>query len=194
MPWLPIYADSNDFEEILGWLNAAKELAFIVSDGPGRWIAVPTIEAIQNSRICLWHVPSGPLPLLHPHPSNEIDSISDPWAGWEELRVGAASSYPYFGPGHPGVFWLNVRPKSLRDPSAIGMSSFEWIGNHYWAIGQRADGSTKKFWQMMRRWAQKAAIKIPREGPLDGPRSEVFAFPSAVAAFNDGTRRAANPE
>jgi hypothetical protein len=101
MPWLPIYADSIDFEEILGWLNASEELAFIVPNGPGRWIAVPTTEAIQKSRICLWHIPSGPLPLLHPHPSKKIDPISDPWAGWEELRVGADN--PYFGAGHPGI-------------------------------------------------------------------------------------------
>jgi hypothetical protein len=74
------------------------------------------------------------------------------------------------------------------------LSSFEWIGNHYWAIGHRADESTKKFWQKMRRWAQKAATKIPRSGPLDGPHAEIFAFASAVAAFKDGARRAANPE
>jgi hypothetical protein len=194
MPWLPIYADSFDFEKILGYLNASEELAFIVTNGLGRWIAVPTVHAIESSTICLWHVPSGPLPLLHPKPSKEIGSISDPWAGWEELRAGADSSKPYFGAGHSGIIWLNVRPKSRLDPNAIGLSSFEWIGNHYWAIGQRADESTEKFWRNMRRWVQKSTIKIPRSGPLDGPHAEVFAFPSAVAAFNAGTQRAGNPE
>jgi len=88
--------------KFLGWLNTSEELAFIVTDGPGRWIAVPTIQAIENPRICLWHVPSGPLPLLHPQPSQAIGSISDPWAGWEELRAGADSSNPYFGAGTSG--------------------------------------------------------------------------------------------
>jgi hypothetical protein len=76
----------------------------------------------------------------------------------------------------------------------MGLSSFEWIGNHYWAIGHKADASTEKFWRNMRRWAQKSTIKIPRSGPFDGPYAEVFAFPSAVAAFKDGTQRAGNPE
>ena len=194
MPWLPIYADSVDFEEVLGWLNTSEELAFIVTDGPGRWIAVPTIQAIESPRICLWHVPSGPLPLLHPQPSQAIGSISDPWAGWEELRAGADSSNPYFGAGHPGIIWLNVRPKSYRDPNAIGLSSFEWVGNHYSVIGRKADESTERLWRKMRRWAQKSAIKIPRSGALDGPNAEIFAFPSAIAAFKDGAQRTDNPE
>jgi len=112
MPWLPIYADFNDFRTIHDWLNASEELAFLVSDGPNRWRAVRTVPALDPDRVCLWHIPSGALPLLHSHPSLEVSSITDPWRGWQELRTGADASRPYFGAGHPGVIWLNFRPSS----------------------------------------------------------------------------------
>ena len=81
MPWLPIYADEEDFTLVFDYLNQSDEVAFIVSDGPGRWRATQRIVNMDAPRFCLWHVPSGPLPLLHPHPSKRIDSISDPWSG-----------------------------------------------------------------------------------------------------------------
>ena len=94
MPWLPIYANANDFPIILDWLNRSEDLAFIVSDGRSRWRAVESIDTLDNNRFCLWHVPSGPLPLLHAKPSREVGSISDPWKGWKELREGADASQP----------------------------------------------------------------------------------------------------
>jgi hypothetical protein len=193
MPWLPIYADRDDFTKILGWLNDSDELAFIVSCGPRRWKAVERIDALTSHRHCLWHVPSGPLPLLHPHPSQEVSLVPDPWTGWEELRTGANSSTPYFGAGHPGVIWLNHRPVSILSSGGIGLSSYEWIGNHYRMIGNAAQPVTELFWKMLRKWTQKQSKKIPREGELDGPHSEIFAFPSAVHAFQSGTPRDNNP-
>jgi len=193
MPWLPIYADSNDFRTIHDWLNASEELAFIVADGPQRWRAVSTVPSLATDRVCLWHVPSGPLPLLHAQPSREVSSITDPWSGWQELRAGADASRPYFGAGHPGIIWLNHRPISRRSQRGIGLSSYEWIGNHYRDIGNAADAATEVFWRSMRRWTQKHAKKIPRDGPIDGSRAEIFAFPSALAAFESGVERDANP-
>ena len=189
MPWLPIYANANDFPIILDWLNRSEDLAFIVSDGRSRWRAVESIDTLDNNRFCLWHVPSGPLPLLHAKPSREVGSIGDPWKGWQELRVGADASQPFFGAGHPGVIWLNHRPVSRRTPPAIGLSSYEWVGNRYRVIGNGADPSTEAFWRTMRRWTQKHAKKIPRKGPTDGPRAEIFAFPSALAAIEAGAER-----
>lgn len=193
MPWLPLYADAHDFRTILDWLNATEELAFIVADGPHRWRAVHTIPSLESYRFCLWHVPSGPLPLLQAHPNRENGRVEDPWSGWQELRTGADASQPYFGAGHPGILWLNHRPVSLRFPRGIGLSGYEWIGNHYRAIGSPADASTEAFWRAMRRWTQKHARKIPRHGPLDGPRPEIYAFPSALAAIESGTDRDMNP-
>jgi hypothetical protein len=194
MPWLPIYADAVDFRVIHDWLNTSEELAFIVADGPRRWRAVPSIPILGSARVCLWHVPSGPLPLPHASPSRDVSSITDPWSGWEELRPGAIASRPYFGSGHPGIIWLNVRPVSRRSPQSIGLSSFEWIGNLNRVIGRAADPSTQAIWRSMRRWVQKRAKKIPRSGPLDGPGAEIFAFPSALAAFESGAGRYAYHE
>jgi hypothetical protein len=194
MPWLPIYADSNDFRVIHDWLNASEELAFIVADGPGRWRAVRSIPVLENDLICLWHVPSGPLPLLHASPSRKVSSITDPWSGWEELRTGVIRSTPYFGAGHPGIIWLNFHPVSQRSSQNIGLSSFEWVGNHYRIIGKSADPLTETLWRSLRRWVQKRAQRIPRSGPLDGPRAEIYALPSALAAFESGVGRDVNPE
>jgi hypothetical protein len=34
MPWIPIYADSTDFQVLHEWLNQNEEIAFVISDGP----------------------------------------------------------------------------------------------------------------------------------------------------------------
>ncbi|MES1180662.1 MAG: hypothetical protein ABUL66_02235, partial [Verrucomicrobiota bacterium] len=122
MPWIPLYADEQDFSVIHDYLNQTEDIAFIVSDGSRRWRAVRTIPRMDGARVCLWHIPSGQLPLLHPHPSKTVDSIFDPWSGWTELRTGADSSCPYFGAGHPGIIWLNQRPVSKRVSDGIALS------------------------------------------------------------------------
>ncbi len=76
-----------------------------------RWIAVPRLETLPDGRYTLWHVPSGPLPLLygnqpgqrgpaceHPHVGRamtlaqalgrEDGIIEDPWSGWVERNPG----------------------------------------------------------------------------------------------------------
>ena len=191
MPWIPLYADDTDFCSILGWLNEREDLAYIVSDGPSRWRAVRELPAFNTTRVCLWHVPSGSLPLLQAN--QETGAIQNPWEGWQELRAGADTTQPYFGAGHPGVIWLNIRSQSKRIPKGIGLSSFEWIGNHYKCIGNPAQISTERFWPVLRRWVQKNSKKIPRTGPLDGPRPQIFAFNSALSAFEGGAGRDLNP-
>jgi hypothetical protein len=179
MPWLPIYADEEDFRVIHDWLNQNDEIAFIVSDGPRRWRAVQTVAHLDSARICLWHVPSGPLPL----------SI-DPWKGWT-IR-GWSGDYPCFGTDNVGLIWFNRRPKSHRQPDAIGLSSFEWPGNLYATAGRPAPETTKRFWASLRIWIKKNAVRIPRSGPLDGPRPKIWAFPSALSAIKHGRDRANN--
>jgi hypothetical protein len=194
MPWIPLYADEEDFRVVLDHLNQDEDVAFVLSDGLRCWRATHTIPQLDGiRRICLWHVPSGDLPLLHPHPSKTVDSIQDPWSGWTELRTGADSTCPYFGAGHPGVIWLNHRPKSLRVPDGIGLSSFEWIGNHYSVIGSPAPEVTERFWARLRRWVKKIGIMVPRSGAVDGTDAEIFTFPSALAAFRGGRCRDSNP-
>ncbi|MBI3561172.1 MAG: beta-lactamase family protein [Gammaproteobacteria bacterium] len=108
MPWLPFYASENDLPTLLLHLNASEEIAFVVSNGPGKWIAVKALESLKDGRYCLWHVPSGPLPLFR-GAKEAPGEITNPFAGWSEEKAGADPTKPYFGAGHPGVFWLNVR-------------------------------------------------------------------------------------
>src|SRR5476649_1356576 len=98
MPWLPIYAVHEDMSWLFATLSAEPELAFLASDGCKRWIAVKEKEFSGDCRIGLWHVPSGPLPLLRERGSAN-GSIADPWKGWVEERTGAESAAPYFGAG-----------------------------------------------------------------------------------------------
>jgi hypothetical protein len=193
MPWIPIYADDADFEILRRWINDSPELAYIVQDGPKRWRAVAALERLEKSRICLWHVPSGPLPLLHAHPSERVDVIEDPWSGWHELcPEGNGGRNPFFGAGHPGIFWLNHYPTPSKNPPILGMSSFEWIGNRYRIIGQPANPSTEKCWKQLRNWIAKQSIKLPRSGP-PGAGAEIFALPSALAKIETGMDRDSNP-
>lgn len=128
--------------------------------------------------------------------SNPIDSstepITDPWSGWQERRAGRNPDAPYFGVGHPGVYWLNLRTGPGRS-GEIGLSSLEWIGNHYRPIGSAAGPSTERHWKTLRRWVAKVAVRIPRSGDLAGTGAEIFAFPHALAAIRNGTTRDPNP-
>ena len=193
MPWLPIYADEEDFRAIHERLNLSREIAFIVPDGPKSWRAVRSLPGLEAARICLWHVPGGPLQLPHPYPSREVDTIADPWSTWTGLADRGHPGYPFFGADEPAVIWLNHYPQSCEISGGIGLSSFEWIGNLYSTIGSPAPAGTEKFWQGLRRWVRQSAIKIPRYGPVDGPEPEIWAFPSALGAFRRGRLRDSNP-
>ncbi len=192
MPWLPIYADAIDFKLIHEWLNQNDEVAFLVSDGSKRWKAALHTPELPGLRICIWHIPSGPLPLLGSTPKSPNGIVVDPWSGWDELRTGADASVPYFGAGHPGIVWLNVRVAAKWAKAGIGLSSFEWIGNHYALIGNTAPDVTERFWQALRRWVKKNAKRIPREGPIEGAHPEIWAFSSAKTAFDRGVGRDPN--
>lgn len=192
MSWLPMYVDKADLQQLLSWLNSDEEIAFIVSDGPKRWKAVPSLQKIASGRFCIWHTPSGPLPLLG-YGTIKDTSVSDPRSGWTEVLTGADPNTPYFGSGHPGIVWLNAWPAAYRDPKAIGLSSFEWIGNHYRCIGRPAPETTEKWWQRLRKSVKKVAHRIPRDGPCDGPRPEIWAFPSAYEAILSGVPRDSSP-
>ena len=191
MPWLPMYIDKSDHKLLIDWLSAEEDIAFIIGDGPKKWKAVHSIEQYEDIRYCLWHIKSGPLPLLC---KNFPDGkISDPFKGWKEKRTGSDPSVPYFGPGHPGVYWLNAKTESLSSNDSLGLSSFEWIGNWYKPIGVEAPIVTKKWWERLKRWVKKNAIRIPRYGEWDGDHPEIWAFPSALESIKNGINRDGNP-
>jgi hypothetical protein len=191
MPWLPIYMNQSDLQALLTWLNDENDIAFIISDGHKKWKAVHTLEVLYNQRYCLWHSASGPLPLLRKiFPDGKVQN---PWKGWKEKLTGADSTCPYFGAGHPGVYWLNIKTTSNRDANTIGLSSFEWIGNRYRIIGNPAPTVTKKWWERLGRWVKKQAIQIPRKGYLNENEPEIWAMPGALEEIKSGRERDDNP-
>ena len=180
MPWIPIYVNEQDARVLIEWLNQDPEIAFVVPDGPQRWKAVPSIQNVPDGDTCMWHVPSGPLPLLTgPRHNDPLEQVVSPWEAWREKRPGADTSKPYFGAGHPGVMCLNVRclSRSITEkPGAIGMSVIQWIGNHYKMIGNAAKPETEKFWKRLRRFIASNSTRIPRAGAVDGPFPEIYCI------------------
>ncbi len=193
MPWLPMYLTEPDVSVLVDVLVQDPEIAFLISDGPRRWRAVKPIEAKDIERVGLWHVPSGPLPLLRARPKDPIRAVQDPWLGWTEERTGADPSTPYFGAGYPGVVWLNLRTSGKDRGSCCGLSSFEWIGNYYKVIGSAAVPSTELWWKSLRRRVAKLSRKVPRQQLSSSSSAEVFAFPHAYILMEAGGIADANP-
>jgi hypothetical protein len=189
MPYILFYADAKDFRKLLRFLSEHPDIAFIVSAGPHRWRAQRIAPRLKNDSVALWHVPSGALPLLHPPPSEKVGRIRNPWEGWKELFPGADTSCPYFGPGHPGVVWLTRQARSPSVRGAVGMSSFEWIGDRYARAGNPVPKATRAFWKFLEKWVAKHSVLIPRKGSVSGSRREIWAFPSALASFKQGKKR-----
>ena len=193
MSWLPMYATERDLLALLSYLNESDEIAFIVSDGTGKWIAGRTVESLKDGRHCLWHVPSGALPLVRGAKAvpGEID---DPFAGWSEAQAGADPTQPYFGAGHPGVFWLNIRSRvrPVSGEEQVGLSTFEWIGNRYKVVGSAAHADTERCWKALFRWVKQNATKVPRGGPQESTPPEIWAFEDAQAKFESGMRGASS--
>jgi hypothetical protein len=193
VPWLPIYVYGDDPDTLLAILNDDPEAAFIVADGVGQWKAVKTVSALTEKRYTIWHVPSGPLPLLPATHGSPDDQIVDPWAGWTERRAGADPTSPYFGPGHPGIFWLNLKNHSRADEQTVGLSSFEWIGHRYAKVGCSVEPMTDKWWKKLTKAIKRSSSKVPRGGPSGTFAPEVYALPGAIQAFAEGRKADDNP-
>ena len=191
MPWLPFYADENDFQDILDRLNTDEEIAIIVANGKKRWIAKRRVETLTDGHYYLWHIPSGPLPLLF-WQAGELHTgrVENPFEGWQERITGADSSIPFFG-AHPGVIMLTKAVRGCESTNAIGMSTFSWIGNRYKSIGFGASEATERWWRRLRRWVRKMAVKqIPRAKGLE---LEIWVFPSAYRKILESVAYDMNP-
>jgi hypothetical protein len=190
MPSFEIYADDEDNQRILHILNVDSEVAFIVANGHRRWIARQTLDHVQDGNYCIWHVDSGPLPLIGAQ--REISGvIENPWSGWTEERTGGDPSVPWFGDSPGQIFW-NVRVPDVTYKNKIGISAFSWIGNYWRPVGKPANPKTEKWWAKFRRMIKKIPSRlIPRIGPVDGPKPEIWALPSALSRIENGVVRAA---
>lgn len=186
---LAIYAYGADFDILLEWLNSDDEIAFIVPNGDKRWIAKARLDAFEQKRYLLWHVPDGRLPLLSSHriEATSTDWIENPWKGWKERRTGADPSIPFFG-DPPNVFSLEVGLRSVVDPAhSIGFTGFGWIGNRYRVLGSAAHPQTEKWWRRLRQRVKKVAVLVPRGG-LGGKLLDTWAFPTAYQMVQQGTK------
>jgi hypothetical protein len=56
-------------------------------------------------------------------------------------------------------------------------------------VGNPVSKATKNFWKSLRHWVEESAVLIPRKGRVNGPRREIWAFPSALASFKRGKKR-----
>jgi hypothetical protein len=124
MPSIPFYADEADLADVVRWLSDDEEIAFIVSAGPKHWIARHALEGVHFDRIALWHIPSGPLPLVPGRAGRAWQReswIEDPMRGWKERQTGLDPTVPFFGGGHPGIIWLNAETTG-PEGEEIGMS------------------------------------------------------------------------
>src|SRR5262245_40850851 len=171
MPWIPMYLVQEDIPNLIELLG--EDIAFILGDGDRRWRATLDRSRELGPRTALWHVPSGSLPLLRSLWHLPAGKVGDPWTGWTEERTGANETTPYFGAGHPGVFWLNLRIPGRGPGSVCGMSSFEWIGNHYSVAGNPALPVTVRRWEKLRRQVKKCARKVPRGGTREPSPAEI---------------------
>src|SRR5882672_6024570 len=165
MPSLSFFIDRHDVALLLDRLNADPEIAFIVRDGqpgndkasprrnfafsvedgelkgeveyPRRWKAVRTVDALADGLQSLWHVPSGPLPLIEvkrePGPMSLIGpnspplypAIPDPWSGW--------TGTDRFGPGcTPWIrldLWTRHRPYTEQERTTLQVLNAFWADN-----------------------------------------------------------------
>src|SRR5687767_12665083 len=140
MPWLGLYADHTDVETLLEFLNSDTSIAFILRPKRGRLIAAPRVPSLPDGKYCLWHSDSGSLPWIRLKRgifgTRQVEeSVPRPFDGWEETVLSAEGD-PWFGTGHACIFWLRVQTESLEQPGGIGLTSFEWIGSHYWSLGR----------------------------------------------------------
>jgi hypothetical protein len=209
MPWIPMYLHREDVKALLDWLNNEQEIAFIVPIGSPEhdhaWKAVQEVEALHDGTWSLWHVPGGPLSLPGANFGEPDETIEDPWSGWRERNPGADPRVPWFGGSVPHIIDLELHERGLgkdgkqvippeeRSDEILGMSSLGWIGQRYRAIGTPAPQATERWWKRLRRWVAKNARRVPRSGPIDGQSPEIYAFPCAFEAIQQGKPRDANP-
>lgn len=195
MPAFHFCISADRIDALTGWLNRSGDFAMISSDGPGRWRAVQPVVWTPGKRLCLWHIPDGPLPLLPAERDQPSSDVPDPWSGWTELRSRdrshlpppfnkvstAERENPYFGPGHTGIFWLDSAETLMNGETPIVVAAFQWIGSHYSVLGQVPSDSTKKAWAAMTRWIKRHLPAPVKTGPLSPFSSSSFNWTMRVA-------------
>jgi hypothetical protein len=184
---------------------AALYPSFLLSDtfSQQRWKAVRTVARLRDGKHCLWHVPSGPLPL--PLDCRMGQAVADAWSGWVESRPASDPTMPHFVPGHPAEIYLELwtrhRSYSAAERASLPMlvsywtgeqdilvlSTFGWVGDYCGPAPQTA----WNWWQGLEAWMTVHATGIggfPNPDEDGGPEAGVsfWAFPSALEKLKSG--------
>jgi hypothetical protein len=193
--------------QLLGATTEAATLypSFVLSDtlSQQRWKAVRSVPRLRDGKHCLWHVPSGPLPL--PIDRNTGQAVADAWSGWMETRPRSDPTMPNFVPGHPAEIYLEVwtrhRPYSQAERASLPMllsywtgehdvlvlSTFGWIGDYY----APAPPAAWSWWRRLEAWmaVQTTSIGGFPNSDDDGGLGEgvsFWALPSALEKLKSG--------
>jgi hypothetical protein len=198
---LSFFADEDDARLLLNHLNADTNIAFIIHDGPRwnetkrpatgegfteiscghpdhhqRWRAVRPVdrfEATDCGEHTLWHVPSGPLPMLKAGRNEPNATVPDPWAGWVEEHPNQHDDKPAFGEGLGPKVVIDLRLMTCHQDCPFTASEIQW---------QFPSPEARQWWIRFEAWVAQNAVKL--EDPLGG---DVFwAFPSALRRLKGG--------
>lgn len=173
MPCISFFADQEDAEILLNWLNSEAEMAFVVphitSDSPQpQWQVTPTINSFQDGHYTLCH----------------LCVLSD------------KSTTPDLSPGHPAVIrlqlWLRHHPYSDTEKATLPVlvswwmtgehllpaSDFQWNGDRY----QKAPQEIWRWWRRLKAFVTRQAIPLTPSGQ----RWSFWAFPSALCKLKSG--------
>ena len=195
MPSIQMYLDTADLPLLQDYLNAEIEIAVIARASAGYALVKPvTLE--PNAQYTLWHLPSGDIPGDCLDADGNI--VADPWAKWHlgaihlqlEVRPG---KYQTFVPRSSGV---GFDLATFDDPSALGRSDFEWVGNKYSVIGKPASLGGTEFDKGRKLWRlEQSGFGAGRLGlscGLRGIERGKAAQHEPVALFCQGGRGSAN--
>jgi hypothetical protein len=183
--WVGMYLAGRDIDLIVSHFDEDDEIAWLVADGPDRWIARPQLEDLSENMV-LWHIPSGPLPLTGTDGDGSDQWVTDPFEGWDEPQPWRHRSEPLFN--HAGVYHLDITSLDspfLEQRGQIPLSGIGWIANHYASIGHPAHPATERHWKALRRWITKKVARRPSY--IGHPRPwHPYAFPEALQAIEAG--------
>ncbi len=211
---ISFYANETDAQVVLDWLIAQNEIGFIVADGEKRWRALHSVKLSQivGAKHWLWHIPSGPLPLLQDY-RQPILQVENPWIGWREIRTGADKSLPYFGSAPTGTFLLSLspvsryfneqigQPKELAPPGlrVLGRSDFTYPGKT-----EKPPNQTLAFWKRLEKFMFSAGVPVDPHGSMRPEKDPTpasvannydwIALPGALAEMRAGVPWRPNPD
>lgn len=66
MPRLSFFADDDDVKALLQWLDASKNILWIVPSDTASWQTAPKLNPVQDGTYRLWHRAGGPPPIQAP--------------------------------------------------------------------------------------------------------------------------------